>query len=193
MLVVQEGHCLSIMKNSKPWLVVSILASFAAISWIATAGLVDVEEDGVLWRYVYEGDVIPNQNLDAPFVLDRHNEDPVEEVVEDSGNQILRQTMKEGGWGWRIGGPGAHVGKDVALMLEMRARIVSGSGFLLGAELRNGDDGGAALKVSPDTVVFAISGVKENTQPQEIGNEFHVYRITVDSSGAKLSAVPREH
>ena len=163
----------------------SVICAFMAIA-TAIAGQQDVQENGIFWNFIYGGDAIPSQDEPARFSLDRHGENPVEEVASaEAGNSVLRQTIGSGGWGWRIVGPVPLLREAPCLVLEMRARIVSGEGFLLGAELRNGETGGANLRVSTNAIAFG-SGSKTAPVQEEIANDFHIYRMVVDSSGAKL-------
>jgi hypothetical protein len=160
----------------------------AALLAATTAGAAqqDVQEAGILWNFVYDGDAFPSEDEPIRFTLDRHGEDPAEEATKDeAGTTVLRQTLGSGGWGWRILGPGPLLEEAPFLVLEIRARIVSGDGFLVGAELRNGETGGANLKVSTNSVEFG-SGGRNNPVSQDIGNDFHVYRMVVGASGAKL-------
>ena len=163
----------------------SVICAFMAIA-TAIAGQQDVQETGIFWNFIYGGDAIPSQDEPARFSLDRHGENPVEEVASaEAGNSVLRQTIGSGGWGWRIVGPVPLLREAPCLVLEMRARIVSVEGFLLGAELRNGETGGANLRISTQEIAF---GSDSRTAPirEEIANDFHIYRMVVDSSGAKL-------
>jgi hypothetical protein len=162
-----------------------VMFAFLAMA-TAIAGQQDVQENGIFWNFIYGGDAIPSEDSPARFSLDRHGENPVEEVASaEAGNSVLRQTIGSGGWGWRILGPSPLLREAPCLVFEMRARIVSGEGFLLGAELRNGDTGGASLGVSTNAIAFG-SGSRTAPVREEIANDFHIYRMVLDSSGAKL-------
>jgi hypothetical protein len=162
-----------------------VMCAFLAMA-TAIAGQQDVQENGIFWNFIYGGDAIPSEDAPARFSLDRHGENPVEETASvETGNSVLRQTIGSGGWGWRILGPGPLLQEAPCLVLEMRARIVSGEGFLLGAELRNGETGGASLRISTNEIAFG-SGGRIAPVREEIDNDFHIYRMVVDSSGAKL-------
>jgi hypothetical protein len=165
---------------------INTLAAALLAATPAGAAQQDVQEQGIVWNFVYGGDALPTEDDPIRFSLDRHGEDPVEEVAQDApGNSVLRQTLGSGGWGWRILGPGPLLEEAPCLVLEIRARIVSGDGFLVGAELRNGETGGANLRVSANSVEFG-SGGRSDPVSEDIGNDFHVYRMVVDASGAKL-------
>lgn len=167
--------------------IINTMAAALLAATPAGAAQQDVQEGGILWNFIYGGDAFPAEDDPIRFTLDRHGEDPVEELAKDEGgNPVLRQTIGSGGWGWRILAPGPLLGEAPCLVLEIRARIVGGEGFLLGAELRNGEAGGANLRVSTNSVAFGHPSGRNNPVPQDIGNDFHVYRMVADDSGAKL-------
>jgi hypothetical protein len=67
----------------------------AALLAATTAGAAqqDVQEAGIVWNFVYDGDAFPSEDEPIRFTLDRHSEEPVEEAAKDeAGATVLRQT-----------------------------------------------------------------------------------------------------
>jgi|GEM_PF-2335826 len=142
--------------------------------------------DQVPWNGVYEAGQLP-QNSEPDWRVDivSGSQEWDASIVEHDGESVLEQTLGIDRGGWRIAWQNAGSSSD-SMTVEMRARIVSGEGFLLGLEVRNDEIGGVGVRISETAIEMIAGSTRRKLVAYPIGQDFHVYRLTLDGNVSRL-------